>query len=93
MAQNLSLSMQDREMMYDALRSEKQMTGLYNTRAGECVSTALRDEMLNILHDAHSMQADIYLDMQKRGWCSAAAAEDQKVQSAREKFSGMNAGS
>jgi spore coat protein CotF len=92
MADTTNIPMQDKEMMHDALSSEKQMTGLYNTFTNECANTALRDEMMNILHDEHCMQADIFMDMQKRGWYPTPAAEDQKVQSAKEKFTNMNAG-
>ena len=31
MADTTNIPMQDKEMMHDALSSEKQMTGLYNT--------------------------------------------------------------
>ena len=89
---NNALAMQDQEMMRDALSSEKQMTGLYNAFANECATTAIRDEMLNLLHDEHAIQADLFMEMQKRGWSPPTPAEDQKVQSAKQKFTDMNAG-
>ena len=58
---NNALAMQDQEMMRDALSSEKQMTGLYNAFANECATTAIRDEMLNLLHDEHAIQADLIM--------------------------------
>lgn len=63
---NNALAMQDQEMMRDALSSEKQMTGLYNAFANECATTAIRDEMLNLLHDEHAIQADLFMEMQKQ---------------------------
>ena len=68
MSQNGSIAMQDKEMLEDVLTSQKQITGLYNTYANECATTAIRDEMMNILHDEHDIQADIFMEMQKRGW-------------------------
>lgn len=86
------IAMQDQEMMHDALSSEKQMTGLYNTFANECATTAIRDEMMNLLHDEHAIQADLFMEMQKRGWYPTPPAEDQKVQSLKQKFTDENAG-
>ena len=91
MSQNINLPMKDQEMMHDCLTSQKEITGIYNTYCNECASTALRDEMLNILHDEHCIQADIFMDMQKRGWYPTPMAEDQKVQDAKQKFTNMNA--
>lgn len=51
MSQNGSIAMQDKEMLEDVLTSQKQITGLYNTYANECATTAIRDEMMNILHE------------------------------------------
>lgn len=48
--------------------------------------------MLNLLHDEHAIQADLFMEMQKRGWYPTTPAEDQKVQSAKQKFTDMNAG-
>ena len=91
MSQNGSIAMQDKEMLEDVLTSQKQITGLYNTYANECATTAIRDEMMNILHDEHDIQADIFMEMQKRGWYPTPMAEDQKIQSTKQKFLNMTA--
>ncbi len=88
---NANIPMQDKEMLHDSLSSQKEITGIYNTFTNECVSTALRNEMLNILHDEHSIQADIFTEMQKRGWYPTEMAEEQKIQSAKQKFTSQNA--
>ena len=82
---NNALAMQDQEMMRDALSSEKQMTGLYNAFANECATTAIRDEMLNLLHDEHAIQADLFMEMQKRGWYPTPAAKADKINQAKQK--------
>ena len=91
MSQNGSIAMQDKEMLEDVLTSQKQITGLYNTYANECATTAIRDEMMNILHDVHDIQADIFMEMQKRGWYPTPMAEEQKIQSTKQKFLNMTA--
>ena len=91
MSQNGSIAMQDKEMLEDVLTSQKQITGLYNTYANECATTAIRDEMMNILHDEHDIQADIFMEMQKRGWYPTPMAKEQKIQSTKQKFLNMTA--
>ena len=91
MSQNGSIAMQDKDMLEDVLTSQKQITGLYNTYANECATTAIRDEMMNILHDEHDIQADIFMEMQKRGWYPTPMAEEQKIQSTKQKFLNMTA--
>ena len=91
MSQNGSIAMQDKEMLEDVLTSQKQITALYNTYANECATTAIRDEMMNILHDEHDIQADIFMEMQKRGWYPTPMAEEQKIQSTKQKFLNMTA--
>ncbi len=59
------IPMQDKDMLCDSLASQKEITGIYNTFSNECVSTPLRNELLNILHDEHSIGADILSEMQK----------------------------
>ena len=86
MNQNINIPMDDRDMMYDCLSAQKQISGIYDTYSNECATTPLRDEMLNILRDEHCIQADVFMEMQKRGWYPTPMAEDQKVQNAKQKF-------
>ncbi|MBQ9413981.1 MAG: spore coat protein [Clostridia bacterium] len=81
------LPMQDKEMMNDVLSSEKSMTELYNTYTNECASSGIRHTMLTILNESHSMQADIFDDMQRRGWYQTTPAEQQKIQSVKQQYS------
>ena len=91
MNQAANIPMNDQEMMHDALSSQKQITGIYNTYANECATPAIRDEMLNILQEEHGIQADVFKEMQKRGWYPTPMAEEQKIQSTKQKFLSMNA--
>ena len=83
------IPMQDKDMLCDSLASQKEITGIYNTFSNECVSTPLRNELLNILHDEHSIGADILSEMQKRGWYQTTPAEQTKINEAKNKFSGQ----
>ena len=79
--------MGEKEILQDALLTQKQVSGSCNTFAGECVSPQLRTAFLDILRDEHAIQADIFQDMQTRGWYPTETAEPQKIQQARQKFS------
>lgn len=86
MPQQQNLPMQDKEMMNDSLSTQKELTSVYNTFANECAMVALRNEMLNILKEEHEIQATVFAEMQQRGWYQTPLAQDQKVQSAKQKF-------
>lgn len=86
MEQNSSIPMKDQEMMHDSLSAQKEMTSLYNIYANECATPGIRDEMMRILNEEHAIQADIFCEMQKRGWYPTPAAPEQKVQTAKQKF-------
>ena len=79
--------MGDKEFLQDSLIAQKFATGSYNTVAGECANTQLRDTFLHILDDEHAIQSDIFCTMQSNGWYPTAPAEQQKIQQARQKFS------
>ena len=76
----------DKEILEDGLISQKHITDAYNTWAGECSSPRLRGAMLNILDDEHTIQADLFCDLQSHGWYQTETAEAQKVQQAKQKF-------
>ena len=83
------LAMQDKELLSDALNAQKQITGAYDTCANECATPAIRDEMLSILREEHTIQARVFTELQKRGWYPTPMAEEQKLQNARQKFAGQ----
>jgi len=81
--------MSEKELLQDGLISQKQITGSYNTFAGECVNEQLRGAFLNILDEEHRIQADIFCSLQSNGWYQVEPAEQNKIQQARSKFSGQ----
>ena len=82
----MNASFQDQEMITDVLSTQKFITGDYNTVANEASAQNVKDTFMSILDDEHNIQHEIYLEMAKRGWYQTEAAEDNKVQQAKQKF-------
>ena len=80
-------TLNDREILCDALSSEKFMTENYNNYANECASPSLMNEFMNLLSEEHQIQHDVFTEMQKRGWYQTQQAPADKVQQAKMKFS------
>ena len=83
---NLS-SFTEKEMLDDMLSSQKFVTDGYNTSANECATPVLKSEFMNILNEEHQIQHEVFLEMQKRGWYQTDAADQNKIDQARQKFS------
>lgn len=77
----------EKEMLTDMLSSQKFVTDGYNTFANECATPVIKSEFMNILNEEHQIQHEVFLEMQKRGWYQTEAAEQNKVNSAKQKFS------
>ena len=84
------VSMKDQEVLYDVLSSQKAITGTYNNFVNECATPQIRNEFMNILNEEHQLQAQIFDEMHKRGWYPTPAAEQQKIDQAKQKFQNMN---
>jgi spore coat protein CotF len=80
------MQMEEREVFNDILSSQKFTTETYNTFANECVTPNIRSEFMRILTEEHEIQADVFDEMKKRGWYQTPAAEQQKIQQAKQKF-------
>jgi spore coat protein CotF len=82
--------MPEREIMDDALASEKYMTETYNTFTNECVTQNVRDEFMKILNEEHQIQSEVFDEMKKRGWYNIPDAQQQKIQQAKQKYQSLN---
>ena len=76
----------DKEMMDDALSSQKFITEGYNTFANECATPALKTDFMNILNEEHQIQHELFMEAQKRGWYQVEAADQNKVTQAKQKY-------
>jgi len=54
----------EKEILGDALNSEKNATTLYNLGANECVHDNLRETMLDLLAKEHDIQVDVFQGME-----------------------------
>lgn len=77
----------DKEILNDGLSTQKATTDMFNLAANECVHDDLRDKILNILNQEHSIQYEVFNMMHQRGWYQTPAAEEKKVTEAKQKFS------
>ena len=80
----------DREILNDALISQKFLTDDYNIFAGECSTPTVYNEFMSILADEHQIQNEVFQEMAKRGGYQTQPAEQQKINEAKTKFSNPN---
>ena len=85
--QQITALMGDKEILQDSLQSQKHISDGYNLFAGECVNEKLRSEMLSILGDEHMIQADIFCNLQSKGWYKTEPADQTKINETRQQFS------
>ncbi len=78
---------QEKEILGDALATQKNATNLFNTCSNECVHEGLRSTMLDILADEHAMQQDVFCSMHERGYYPTPDADQNKIDEAKQKFS------
>lgn len=76
----------DKEILDDVLSSQKHITDVYNTYSNECVNQQLQDDMMKILKEEHTIQFNVFGEMQKRGWYSPSAAQAQMINETKTKF-------
>ena len=76
----------EKEMLTDALASQKYVTENYNTFANECANPAVKNEFMDILNEEHQIQFELFSEMNKRGWYPLEQANQQKVSQAKQKF-------
>lgn len=85
--QNQSCQFGDKEMLFDALTSEKHITDTYNTWVNESSTPEIRQQLIAILGEEHTMQNEIFTELSNRGWYKTKPADQMKVQQAKQKFS------
>ncbi len=77
----------EKEILGDALATQKASTNLYNTCSNECVHEGLRSTMLDILSEEHSMQQNVFCSMHERGLYPTPEAPQNKIDDAKQRFS------
>lgn len=79
--------LQEKDILGDALSTQKHCTDNYNTFSNECVHEDLRNTMLDILAEEHSMQQEVFCSMHERGYYPTPDAQQNKIDEAKQKFS------
>lgn len=77
----------DKEILGDGLSTQKSATEKFNTFANECVHDSLRNTMINILEQEHSISTEVFNMMHQRGMYETPPADEKKIAAAKQKFS------
>ena len=75
----------EKEILGDALATQKSATNLFNMSANECVHSDIRKTMLEILSDEHDLQQEVFDMMHQKGYYPTPAAEEKKIQEMKTK--------
>lgn len=76
----------DKEVLGDALTAEKTSTSVYNTFSNECVHEDVRNVMLKILAEEHTLQDEVFKIMHKKGLYPTPEADEKKIEEAKQKY-------
>lgn len=80
-------NLSEKEILNDALSSEKQLLHVYSTYLAEASCPNLRNELTKVFNETQQMQFELYKAMEQKGWYTIQNAELQQVQQAVTKFS------
>ena len=76
----------EKEILADALASEKTATDHYNTFATECAHDRVRNAILKCLEGEHEIQKNVFDEMHSRGYYPTPAADSTKLDQVKQKF-------
>lgn len=77
----------EKDLLTDALISEKRATDQYNHYANECLHNSVRDTIIDCLAKEHAIQDEVFHMMHERGYYPTPMADDKKIADAQQKFS------
>jgi spore coat protein CotF len=78
----------EKEILADALTSEKGATNNFNIFANECINKDLRNTVLQVLNQEHSIQQDVFNIMHEKGYYPVSDADERKISEAKQRFQG-----
>ena len=76
----------EKEILGDALSSQKATTELFNKASNECVHEDIRETLLDILEEEHEIQQDVFVMMHDKGMYPKPEADDKKVQQLKQQY-------
>lgn len=79
-------NLSEKELLNDALSSEKQLLHVYSTYLAEASCPNLRNELSRVFNETQQVQFEIYKAMEQKGWYTGQNAELGLVQQAVDKY-------
>lgn len=76
----------EKEILGDALASQKSTTELFNKASNECVHEDVRETLLDILAEEHEIQQDVFCMMHEKGMYPTPEAEEKKIQQLKQQY-------
>lgn len=76
----------EKEILGDALNTQKSSTNLYNMSANECVHNDLRNTLTDLLDKEREIQVSVFNEMHAKGFYPTPDADAKKMQDAKNKF-------
>ncbi len=80
----------DKNIMTDAICTQKFITGGYNNSANECAHPNIKNVMMDILNEEQCILHDVFDEMSCRGWYPTEEAPQAKVNEVKCSFTGAN---
>lgn len=79
-------SNQNRLLFLNLLSVQRSLSVKYNECSLKCADEPLREDILNILREDHSIYHTLFDESRNRGWEKESAAENDEVTAASENF-------
>ena len=76
----------EKEILGDALSSQKATTELFNKASNECVHENVRETLLDILEEEHEIQQDVFVMMHQKGFYPTPEADTKKVDQLKDQY-------
>ena len=76
----------EKEILGDALATQKMTTANFNTYANECVHEDVRQLLLRIQQEEHDLAQEVFCMMHEKGFYPVPEAEGTKVAQTKQQF-------
>lgn len=83
---NCNIKFDEKQMLGDALNSQKFVSSAYNADILECATPQLKKCFCGILEDEHSIQQEIFDEMSTRGYYPVEKAKEEKIHETKQQY-------
>lgn len=88
MTDSAMMNYTDKNIMTDAIETQKFVTAGYNYSANESAHPNIKNAMMDILNEEHCILHDVFEEMNSRGWYPTEQASDTKINEVKTTFTG-----